>query len=739
MSLPISIGMLSTFLFQVVDTYFVGQLGPDALAALSFSSTVYFLLLGLFIGFSVGVSILIAKSAGSGDQAGISVATSVGILLCLLMTGALSVLGLVFIGPIFGFLGASPEVMPLIAEYMIPLLSGFPLLTIGILVGGVLRSTGNIVKPEVLMAIAGLVNLLFDYVLIFGKWGFPELGIKGAALATVLSWVFVFIGMFSLLIKDQLLKLQDAVVMPVRQVVKEIFHFSGPTILTQIIGPFTLMYLTFLLARDSSMAVAAFGVAGRIETLLMIGILGISTAITPFIAQNSGAGKRQRIDEAIALGGRASTYLGVLVALFLFLSIRSVAGIFSDRKFEVLWDSGSSHTLIPNHIFKTLSKNFLKTPAVPARALTGNPLKLLGTVLVSVKLGSKTVPHVFTVCENDCCPYDAILGIDFQRRLEQYTVNFKTQTISMPGGVITFRSNTCSTVTLVENVKLPPKTSMFLPFNKINGSIDGDVLLEPRSKALSQRNITALNTVSTVSNGFVSYQLTNDNYFPVVLYKNTRIADCFSISNTKIGTVHNVSGSFLKRPIFDLANLETETLGNCIIGHVTVPANSIAAAYDDNTSLLHSLKRCCSELNCDSSNKDALYSLLCKYSCVFAKSNHDLGSTDVIKHQIDVQGHPPLKARPYRVAESQRKIIESHIDKMLSSGVIKQSTSPWSSPVVLVKKKDGTDRFCIDFRNLNKTTKKDVYSLPRCDHLFDRLGGAKLFSSIDMMSGYWQV
>ena len=181
------------------------------------------------------------------------------------------------------------------------------------------------------MAIAGVINLVFDYLLIFGKWGFPELGIKGAAYATVLSWVFILIGMFALLLKDKLLRLSIQAQETLRELIREIFRLAGPTILTQIIGPFTLMYLTFLIARQSTMAVAAFGVAGRIETLLMIGILGISTAITPFIAQNSGAKKQERIEEAIAFGGRASTYLGLLVALLLFLFIRPIARVFSNN------------------------------------------------------------------------------------------------------------------------------------------------------------------------------------------------------------------------------------------------------------------------------------------------------------------------------------------------------------------------------------------------------------------------
>jgi len=88
---------------------------------------------------------------------------------------------------------------------MIPLLLGVPLLNTSLLCGGILRATGNIVKPEALMGVAGVLNLVFDYLLIFGKWGFPELGIKGAAYATVLSWIFLIVGMLFLLVQDRLL------------------------------------------------------------------------------------------------------------------------------------------------------------------------------------------------------------------------------------------------------------------------------------------------------------------------------------------------------------------------------------------------------------------------------------------------------------------------------------------------------------------------------------------------------
>lgn len=392
MSVPISIGMLSTFLFQVIDTYFVGKLGAESLAALSFSSTIYFLLVGLFIGFSVGVSIIVGQAIGSGDRQKVYKTTNISIVLSLLLSVLFSAVLILFIDEIFTVLGASSEVLPLIKEYTIPLLMGIPLLTTGILIGSILRATGNITKPEVLMALAGIINLFLDYVLIFGKLGFPELGIKGAALATVASWVFIIFGMFVLLASDKLIRIRTHSEISTKSILNEILRLGSPTIVTQIVGPLTLMYLTFLLARQSEMAVAAFGVAGRIEMLLMIGILGVSTAITPFIAQNFGAKQKERIEEAIAFGGKASTYLGLFVAVLLFLFVKPIAGIFSENAEIVGYTASYFYLvsvsyvlyglfLITTSVFNglQLTLNSLKISLVKSFAFT-LPLTLIGSV-----------------------------------------------------------------------------------------------------------------------------------------------------------------------------------------------------------------------------------------------------------------------------------------------------------------------------------------------------------------------
>ena len=112
-----------------------------------------------------------------------------------------------------------------------------------------------------------------------------------------------------------------------------------------------------------------------------------------------------------------------------------------------------------------------------------------------------------------------------------------------------------------------------------------------------------------------------------------------------------------------------------------------------------------------------------------------LGKTNVLKHRIDTGSNEPFNMAPYRVSHSQRKEICDQVDEMLSLGVIKPSKSPYASPVLLVKKKDGKHRFCIYFRKLNTMTVKDKYPLPNIEDIISMLHGSKIFKLIDMNSG----
>src|SRR5581483_6053711 len=131
--------------------------------------------------------------------------------------------------------------------------------------------------------------------------------------------------------------------------------------------------------------------------------------------------------------------------------------------------------------------------------------------------------------------------------------------------------------------------------------------------------------------------------------------------------------------------------------------------------------------------------LLERHRDIFAKDSNDLGKTDVTYHTIDTGNERPIKQNYYRVDPFKQEIIQKEIKKMLEAGVIRRSSSPWTSPVVLIKKPDGSIRFCIDYRKLNKIIKKDNQPLPRIDDLLDAFKGCKWFTSLDLAAGYWQV
>ena len=135
----------------------------------------------------------------------------------------------------------------------------------------------------------------------------------------------------------------------------------------------------------------------------------------------------------------------------------------------------------------------------------------------------------------------------------------------------------------------------------------------------------------------------------------------------------------------------------------------------------------------------AVRKLLCDYSETFSKNDLDLGKCNILKHNIQLTGQQPFKERYRRIPPHLFEEVKQHLQEMLEVGAIRRSFSPWASAVVLVRKKDGGLKLCIDLRKLNNRTIRDGYALPRIDDTLDCLHGAKWFSTLDLKSGYWQV
>lgn len=136
-----------------------------------------------------------------------------------------------------------------------------------------------------------------------------------------------------------------------------------------------------------------------------------------------------------------------------------------------------------------------------------------------------------------------------------------------------------------------------------------------------------------------------------------------------------------------------------------------------------------------STEKTDLLNLLTEYSDIFAKPG---ANPHVVKHTIETTG-PPIRQPVRRLPVALKNTVDEEVTRMLHNGIVQRSASPWSSPVVMVKKKDGTWRFCVDYWKLNALTHQDTYPLPRIDETLDMLSGATYFTTLDLASGYWQV
>jgi hypothetical protein len=133
------------------------------------------------------------------------------------------------------------------------------------------------------------------------------------------------------------------------------------------------------------------------------------------------------------------------------------------------------------------------------------------------------------------------------------------------------------------------------------------------------------------------------------------------------------------------------------------------------------------------------FDLIEKYKKCFARKYEDLGRCKTAEFEIETDNAKPIYILPYRKSQVERVMIREEVEKMLRAGIIRPSKSPWSSPVVMVPKKDGSKRFCVDYRKLNKVTQQDCFPLPRIDDTLDRLSGSKYLTVIDLKSGYWQI
>ena len=199
LSLPMVWGILSVLAFSLADTYFVAQLGTRELAAISFTFPVVTVLSSIAMGLGTGVASVIARVIGKGDRLQVQRLTTDSLLLSVAIVGIFSTLGLNTIDPLFSTLGAKSELIPLIRDYMSIWYLGMVFLVVPLVGNSALRACGNTIIPSLIMTLAAAMNILLDPLLIFGWGPIPALGLKGAAIASMISRTGILVASLAFL------------------------------------------------------------------------------------------------------------------------------------------------------------------------------------------------------------------------------------------------------------------------------------------------------------------------------------------------------------------------------------------------------------------------------------------------------------------------------------------------------------------------------------------------------------
>ncbi|MFG6100208.1 MATE family efflux transporter [Leptothoe sp. ISB3NOV94-8A] len=347
LSLPMVWGVLAVLAFSLADTYFIAQLGTNELAAISFTFPVVSILASVAMGLGTGAASVIAREIGKGNRQTVQRLTTDSLLLSFLIVGILAALGLMTITPLFTALGAGSVLLPMIRDYMGIWYLGMVFLVVPLVGNSAIRASGNTMVPSLIMTFAAAANIVADPLLIFGWGPFPALGIQGAALATVLSRAGTLVASLAFLhFRERLLLFTLPSLATLAKSWYRLLFIGVPAAATNLISPLSVGVITGLIARYGAEAVAGFGLASRIEAVALIVPLAISASIGPFVGQNWGAQRYDRVKQALQLSFYFCLGWGVIISILLAMSSSQVIAWF-DGNPDVISSANIYLTLVP--------------------------------------------------------------------------------------------------------------------------------------------------------------------------------------------------------------------------------------------------------------------------------------------------------------------------------------------------------------------------------------------------------
>ena len=427
----------------------------------------------------------------------------------------------------------------------------------------------------------------------------------------------------------------------------------------------------------------------------------------------------------IASGGESRLPEGVIRNKALELPVSPVSpvggyrleGSVNGLAVSLLVDTGAAVTLLRKDVWDRVSVS--EGPLTPCSALglvgaDGSPLQTFGTTSVTLALNGATMSVDVVVASP--LTSEGILGLDFLKKqkvlidLESERIFLREQDLSIPLCTPTAATRSRRIgVRAISNLEVPARTEVEVTMRLDAAVESGTWLLEDSRTNPAQKGMMVACAIIQPRSPTIPVRLVNVSSEPITIYAQKRIAYA-----EEVGDVI------------------------CSVGASQPKQTTASTISEQKQQILWELVEG-TDAELDPDQKEIFYQLLVSYADVVAESSTDLGQTDWLQHTIDTGDAPPIRQSVRRLPPQRRSEVQQLLQSMLQNGVVEPSRSPWASPIVLVKKKDGSTRFCVDYRKVNGITRKDAYPLPRIDTTLDTLSGSQWFSTLDLISGYWQV
>lgn len=332
MAWPMLAGTFAMNAYALTDAWFVSRLGTFPLAAMGFVFPVVMLLTCVAGGLGSGITAIVSHSIGCDDRAAARAVATHGISLVMAIAAVIASAGYFSIEFVFSRLGADARTMPLIAAFMRTWYLGAVFMALPMIGNGILISLGDSRAASRFMIAGTALNATLNPVLIFGWMGLPAMGIRGSAMATVIAQAIATVWLFVLLVrKHRLISFRSQGLRDWMESFRKILRFGVPGILSMILMPLSAAVITAIVsAAGGNAAVAACGAAQRLEMFAFVIPMALGMSLMPFVSQNFGARRLDRIAEAITTAAGFALMYGAAVALLFFACAPFFARLFTD-------------------------------------------------------------------------------------------------------------------------------------------------------------------------------------------------------------------------------------------------------------------------------------------------------------------------------------------------------------------------------------------------------------------------